>query len=271
MAEEAGQAGYRGVETVGSLAGDLRAARRVLEDSGLVVTAGYYAANWFADIYREIELDHLRRVAEFYAGLEASFVIASSLPVPERMATAGHYLGERDDGLLDEQWGYFADSLALATQICARDFEMPLLFRNQAGSYVETSAELDHLMDLTDPGSLFLAPDVGHLFYAGVDPVRFIRQNLERVRYVTLKDADADFREQHLDAEGGLAEFARRGGFVELGQGDVDLGGIVESLGTGEFTGWLVVDQDCPLRAAVASAEISRDYLVGLGLGVESS
>ena len=91
VASEAQQAGYTGIETVGNLVGNLRGARRVTEDTGLAVTAGCYPANWFAEIYHPIELDQVRRVAEFYAGLGARYIITSSLPVPERIATAVSY------------------------------------------------------------------------------------------------------------------------------------------------------------------------------------
>ena len=269
--EQAKEAGYVGIEGVGDLFGELRLARRVVRDTGLDITAGSYPANWFADIYRDIELDQLRRVAEFFAGVDAKYLITCSRPVPERLATAGHFAGERDDGLLDFQWGQLADTLATAAYACEREFEMTLLFRNQLCSYVETGAEMDEFMALTGPNALFLAPDVGYLFYAGVDPVAFVRRNLDRIRYVTLKDVDAELRERHLAEGGGLQDFAEQGGFVELGEGDVDLAGVVEVLQAGDFDGWLVVDQDRTLRDPAASAQISREHLVGLGLEPESA
>ncbi len=270
VAEEARDAGYAGIEGVGDLAGNVPMARRVLADEGLEVTAGRFFANWFAEMYQDIEFDQLQRAAEFYADIGARFLITSSRPVPERMLTAGHVTTERQDGLLDYQWTQMADSLTKAGYITQRDFELPLLFRNQLGSYVESGDELDHLIGMTDPENLRLAPDIGYLAYAGVDPLDFVRRNFERVGYVTLKDLDADLLEEHMWAKGSLEEFWEAGGFLELGDGDVDVEGVVSLLRERDYEGWLAVGHDRPGRDPSASVQISRDYLVGLGLELEA-
>ena len=207
VAEEARDAGYAGIEGVGDLAGNVALARGVLADAGLEVTAGRFFANWFAEMYQEIEFNQLQRAAEFYADLGAQYLITSSRPVPERMLTAGHVTSQRQDGLLDYQWTQLADSLTQAAYVTARDFELPLLFRNQLGSYVENGDELDQLIGMTDPDNLRLAPDIGYLAYAGLDPLAFVRAHSERIAYVTLKDLDADLHEQHIRARGSLEEF----------------------------------------------------------------
>lgn len=270
VAEEARDAGYAGIEGVGDLAGNVALARRVLADEGLEITAGRFFANWFAEMYQEIEFDQLQRAAEFFADIGAQFLITSSRPAPERMLTAGHVTSERQDGLLDYQWTQLADSLTQAAYVTQRDFELPLLFRNQLGSYVETGDEVDRLISMTDPDTLRLAPDIGYLVYAGVDPLEFVRRNLERIAYVTLKDLDADLHEQHLWAKGSLEEFWEAGGFLELGQGDVDVEGVVDVLRERGFEGWLAVGHDQPGRDPSASVQISRDYMVGLGFELEA-
>ena len=269
VAEEARDAGYAGIEGVGDVAGDVSLARRVLADEGLEVSAGRFFANWFAEMYLDIEFDQLRRAAEFFAEIGAAYLITSSRPVPERMLTAGHVTGLRQDGLLDYQWTQMADSLTQAAYVTQRDFELPLLFRNQLGSYVETGEEMDQLIGMTDPDNLKLAPDIGYLAYAGVDPMDFVRKYSERLAYVTLKDLDVDLREQHIWARGSLEEFWEAGGFVELGQGDVDVEGVVDLLREREYDGWLAVGHDGPGRDPSASVQISRDYLVGLGFELE--
>jgi inosose dehydratase len=269
VAEEARDAGYAGIEGgTSDLAGDLPLARRTTSDVGLPLIGGRFAANWFAPEYRDLELDQLRAAAEFLADLGGSYIVAASHAVPERWRVAGH--GDPGEELQPEQWGILAESIARATDICTREFELQLVFRNQLGSYVETSAELDRLLSLTDPTSLMLAVDVGYLFYIGTDPMPFIRDRIERVAYVTLKDVDADLLDRHLARGGTLPAFANQGGFPELGGGHVDLEGIVGVLREGSYDGWLVVDQDTTLRDPAASAQISRECLVNLGLEPES-
>ena len=269
VAEEARDAGYAGIEGgTSDLLSNIPLARRTTSDVGLPLIGGRFAANWFAPEYRDLELDQLRAAAEFLADLGGSYIVAASHAVPERWRVAGH--GDPEEELQPEQWGILAESIARATDICTREFELQLVFRNQLGSYVETSAELDRLLSLTDPTSLMLAVDVGYLFYIGTDPRAFIRDRIERVAYVTLKDVDADLRDRHLAQGGTLPAFAEQGGFPELGGGHVDLEGILEVLREGSYEGWLVVDQDTTLRDPSASAQISRECLVNLGLEPQS-
>lgn len=269
VAEEARDAGYAGLEGgTSDLVGDAPLARHIVADAGLPLIGGRFAANWFAPEYHDVELDQLRRVAEFLADLDASYVVAATHAVPERWATAGH--GDPAEELQPDQWRHLAECLARATDLCTREFELQVVFRNQLGSHVETSAEIDRLLSLTDPTSLMLAVDVGYLFYLGTDPRAFIRDRIERVAYVTLKDVDADLRDRHLAQGGTLPAFANLGGFPELGGGHVDIEGILEILGDGAYEGWLVVDQDLTLRDPSASAQISRECLVHLGLDLES-
>lgn len=270
VAEEARDAGYAGIEGVGDLAGNVPVARRVLADEGLEVTAGRFFANWFEEMYQEIEFEQLQRASEFYADIGARFLITSSRPVPERMLTAGHVTSQRQDGLLDYQWTQLADSLTQAAYITQRDFELQLLFRNQLGSYIETGDEMDQLISMTDPDNLRLAPDVGYLAFAGVDPLAFVRAYSDRIAYVTLKDLDVDLHEQHIWVKGSLEEFWDAGGFLELGQGDLDVEGVVSLLRERDFDGWLAVGHDRPGRDPSASVQIARDYLVGLGLELEA-
>ena len=270
VAEEAREAGYAGIEGVGDLAGNVSLARRVLADEGLEVTAGRFFANWFAERYQEIELDQLQRASEFFADVGAQYLITSTRPIPERMLTAGHVTGQRQDELLDYQWTHMADALTRAAYITQRDFELPLLFRNQVGSYVETGEELAQLIEMTDPDNLRLAPDIGYLAYAGADPLDFLRTYSERVAYVTLKDLDFDLHEQHIRERGALEEYWDAGGFLELGQGDVDIASVVSLLREREFDGWLAVGHDRPGRDPSASVQISREYLVGLGFELEA-
>ena len=78
VSDQAREGGYAGIEGVGELVGNAVLARKVISDAGLEVSGGRFSANWFSDLYREIELDQLRRAAEFLAEIGAECVITSS-------------------------------------------------------------------------------------------------------------------------------------------------------------------------------------------------
>ena len=58
------------------------------------------------------------------------------------------------------------------------------------GGVVQTRADVDRIMELTDPALVCLCPDTGHLAKAGADPVEVIRAYADRVGHIYFTDAD---------------------------------------------------------------------------------
>src|SRR5437588_733629 len=119
-------------------------------------------------------------------------------------------------------------------------------YHPHVGTYVETRAEVDRLCALTDPALLGLCPDTGHLAYAGADPEAVFVDYAPRIWYVHLKDIDAarlqQVRAERLD----FAAAVRRGLFVPLGEGMVDMERIFGALRASNYNGWVIVEQDAP-------------------------
>jgi inosose dehydratase len=116
------------------------------------------------------------------------------------------------------------------------------------GSLVQDRSAIDRVMETTDPRYFSLCPDVGHLLAGGMDPVEVIRTYAERIIHVHLKDY------QPPTAPGTF------GKFLELGQGKVDLPGVVHELIRIGYSGWADVELDGAVDPA-ASALRNRDYI----------
>ena len=58
------------------------------------------------------------------------------------------------------------------------------------GGVVQTRADVDRIMELTDPALVCLCPDTGHLAKAGADPVEITRAYADRVGHIYFTDAD---------------------------------------------------------------------------------
>jgi inosose dehydratase len=69
-------------------------------------------------------------------------------------------------------------------------------------------------------------PDTGHLQAGGGDPVQLSRDYRDRVPYVHLKDIDA------------------QGTSVPLGDGVLDVAGVVDVLRETGYSGWITVETD---------------------------
>ncbi len=137
---------------------------------------------------------------------------------------------------------------------CA-DLGLRLGYHNHMGNLGQSPDEVAHVLDATDPRYVWLELDTAHWAAAGGDPVRAVRDFRERLLFVHLKDI-----RRNVDGQSYR--------FRELGEGELDMAGVLRELDRTGFSGWGIVELDYqtdPSRSALESARISRDYLRSLG------
>lgn len=137
------------------------------------------------------------------------------------------------------------------------------------GTLVERRAEVDRVLDGC---AIPLCLDTGHLLIGGVDPAELAARAAGRIAHVHLKDVDAGRAARVRAGEVGYAAAVRNGMYRPLGQGDVDVAGIVDTLTAAGYDGWYVLEQDTALDAEPAAGAgpvhdvaASLAYLAGLG------
>jgi inosose dehydratase len=145
-------------------------------------------------------------------------------------------------GLPDDQWPDFAARVQQAADRC-RDRGLEPVFHYHLGTLVETPAEADRLLELTD---ISICLDTGHLTLAGGDPVAAAEKWGHRIRQVHIKDADLAVHDRGRAAGRDFAEIVADGGFPAAGHGTVDIPGVLAVLDRLGYAGWLVVEQDAP-------------------------
>ncbi|HEX5090638.1 MAG TPA: TIM barrel protein [Nocardioides sp.] len=134
------------------------------------------------------------------------------------------------------------------------------------GTVIESGAETRRVVDGSRIG---LCLDTGHLAAAGADPVEIVHADPQRVRHVHLKDVRSALAAEVVSGETSFAEAVRRGMFVPLGTGDVDIAGIVTTLEDAGYQGWYVLEQDVMLpgepegEGPVADVRKSLEFLTG--------
>ncbi len=265
------QAGYEGAP--GTLKPGIPASEIVLQYAahGLRPAPPYYsAAFWQSDREGEILADagsiarYVRELGctELYVATEGGDMITASGKT--RSERAGQITP--DDALSADAMARFGETLSefgrrtLAEGVAS-------CFHNHVGTMIETEQELDRLLDLSDPESVYLGLDTGHLAWAGADAAAVCARYNGRIRTLHLKDVDETIRLQGVAGGWDYRTFNERGIFAELGRGSVDFPAILQSLVAADFQGWLIVETDVTmLPTALESAIISRDYLRTLGL-----
>lgn len=210
------------------------------------------------------------RVAElmYNAGYGDAFIVLAddNASVRERTQNAGRITPEM--GLDEDQWQVFAKGAEHIAKAVKDAFGIRTVFHHHCAGYVETPAEIETLMELTDPELLGLCLDMGHYAFGGGNPVKALEKYRNRIWHVHFKDYDPEAAQKSREAKGNYFDALKRGVFCELGKGDVDFKTIVELLHRTGYGDWIVVEQDIlpGMGNPKACAKANRDYIKTLGL-----
>ena len=69
---------------------------------------------------------------------------------------------------------------------------MRTVFHHHCAGYVETPAEIDKLLSLTDPSLVGLVLDMGHYMFGGGDPLKALKKQQDRIWHIHFKDCHPD-------------------------------------------------------------------------------
>lgn len=154
-------------------------------------------------------------------------------------ATGQEGYDERPE-LDDDGWATLLANLDRLTEVAARRGIRASLHPH-VGTMIEKRAEV---LRVLEGSTVPLCLDTGHLLIGGTDPADLARDWAERINHVHAKDVRADLAESVRAGDLTYTEAVRRGIYVPLGQGDVDLASIVRDLSAAGFDGWYVLEQD---------------------------
>ncbi|MGC9467133.1 MAG: sugar phosphate isomerase/epimerase family protein [Anaerolineae bacterium] len=269
--QEIADAGYDGVPVSPRL-GTPEEVLAFCERAGLKPAPGYLAGDFWKPEEEAIILTRAEVYAKFMrevgctelylgpGGFEG-YVTASG---SSRRQLAGH-VGP-GDAMTDAEFGQFARAVTKVGEITLAH-GVRSCFHNHVGSVIETREEVDRLFTMVDRDVVFQGPDIGHLVWAGIDPVQFCEDYADDIKSVHVKDIDATVLEKGVAAEWDYGQFSSGGIFAELGEGCVDFPAIFEILESAGYEGWIIVETDETTKpTAFESAKISRAYLRSLGI-----
>ncbi len=209
------------------------------------------------------------RTARLMAAVEGDlpFVILADEngSVPERTRNAGRVSPEM--GLSQAEWQVFAEGVTRVAEAVKKETGLRTAFHHHCAGYVETAAEIESLMALTDPALLGLVFDCGHYRLGGGDPLEGLRKYGKRVWHFHFKDHQPEVSQQAARQGWDYFEAVSHGVFCELGKGDVDFPALMEELKRIGYDGWGVVEQDVlpGMGRPKESARRNRQYIRSLG------
>jgi inosose dehydratase len=263
---ETREAGFEGAELGRKFPRDPQELKSKLKGEDLVLTSGWCDINFIYPENKESTLEKFTKHTAFLREMGCRQVIVCEIgqsgnwdPYEDRAALGVTKMNE-------EQWKLLAEGLNLCGAI-ARDMGMELVYHVHNGTVIETFEETKRMCEMTDPESVFLLMDTGHLHLNDVDVPAFIRYFGSRIRYVHLKDVKDEVMNQVRKFKMDFNSAVRVAIFAMPGAGDIDYGSIFDALDSTGYQGWMVVESELlplytnPLEAAKACREYLRTML----------
>jgi inosose dehydratase len=213
----------------------------------------------------EVALKTARLMAEVQGSLPLVILADENARTEERRKNAGRVTAEM--GLSDAEWQVFAQGATDVAEAVRKVTGLRTAFHHHCAGYVETPAEIEKLMSLTDPGLLGLVFDCGHYRLGGGDPEEGLRKYGQRVWHFHFKDHQPEVAQRAADEGWDYFQAVEHGVFCELGKGDVTFPALMNQLQEFGYDGWGVVEQDVlpGMGAPKESAKRNRDYIRSLG------
>lgn len=143
----------------------------------------------------------------------------------------------------ESEWQDLTNGLNRLGEI-ANKRDMHLTFHHHMGTVIQTEEEIDRLLAQTNPNSVSLLFDSGHLFFDSIDPTKILKKHVQRVKHVHLKDVRKAELENARKQNMSFLDAVRSGAFTVPGDGSIAFEPLFDLLDQNHYKGWLVVEAE---------------------------
>jgi inosose dehydratase len=204
----------------------------LLSAYGMSLVGGFVPAVLHEPGVRDEQLALVERRAGFFAAAGADVLVLAAATDSESYEE----VAELDEGA----WRDLFESLKKVQEVCA-SHGLAVSLHHHYGTVIERD---DQLLRFLEGSEMGLCLDTGHLVIGGGDPVEIAGLAGDRINHVHLKDVSVELAQRLARRELDFREAANQGAFRPLGEGDVDVGALVERLEASGYGGWYVLEQD---------------------------
>lgn len=253
-------AGFTGCEVGNKYPKDPAILKAALDLRGLTIANQWFSSFVLSKPMEEVEKDFIAQ-CKFLKAVGADTIGASeqSYSIQGQMHTP---VFECKYMMVQKEWERFAKGMNRLGEI-ADSMGMKLVYHHHMGTVVQTAAEIDKMMDMTDPDKFSLLFDSGHLAYCGEDYVEVLKKHVKRVKHVHLKDIRPDVVKKVKDEKLSFLQGVRAGAFTVPGDGCIDFAPIFDILDAAGYKGWMIVEaeQDPAKANPLEYALKAREYI----------
>ncbi|MCR5041385.1 MAG: myo-inosose-2 dehydratase [Clostridia bacterium] len=254
-------AGFKGTEIGNKYPKDPAVLKKALDLRGLQVCNAWFSSFLTTEDYDKVEAEFIKHIT-FLKAMGAKVV---------GIAEQGHSIQGLDKPVFDDkyvmndaEWDRLLDGCNRLGKV-AKDMGISLTYHHHMGTVVQTEAEVDRLMEGTDPELFSLLFDSGHFAYCGADYLAVLQKYAKRIKHVHLKDIRPEMVKKVKDEHLSFLQGVRLGAFTVPGDGAIDFRPIFERLCDSGYEGWVLVEAEQdpakanPLEYAIKARKYIRE------------
>lgn len=184
----------------------------------------------------------------------------------ERDCAAGH--SDRAPRLQEAAWAGMVSNIHAIADRAQSLHGVRAVIHPHAGGYIEFKDEIERIAVDVPKSVAGFCLDTGHIFYAGMDPVKTLEAYAHRLDYIHFKDIDATIFATVMNEPILFFEACARGVMCPIGKGVIDYPAIRELLHRIDYQGFITVEQERDPRNAdrsLADVKASLQYLRSVG------
>ena len=235
-------AGFTGSEVGNKYPKDPEVLKKALELRGVEICNQWFSSFLITKPFEEVEKEFRAQLA-FLKAMGAKVIGASeqSHSVQGQMDTP--IFGHKYE-MNDEEWDTFCTGMNKLGKIAKEEYDIALTFHHHMGTVVLSLAEVDRMMENTDPEYVSLLFDTGHFTYCGEDPLEVVKKYVHRIKHVHLKDIRPEVVEQVKKENMSFLAGVRAGAFTIPGDGCINYDPIFKVLEDAGYEGYMVVEAE---------------------------
>ena len=235
-------AGFTGSEVGNKYPKDPEVLKKALELRGVEICNQWFSSFLITKTFEEVEKE-FRAQLTFLKAMGAKVIGASeqSYSVQGQMDTP--VFGHKYE-MNDEEWDTFCTGMNKLGKIAKEEYGIALTFHHHMGTVVQSLAEVDRMMENTDPEYVSLLFDTGHFTYCGEDPLEVVKKYVHRIKHVHLKDIRPEVVEQVKKENMSFLAGVRAGAFTIPGDGCINYDPIFKVLEDAGYEGYMVVEAE---------------------------
>ena len=235
-------AGFTGSEVGNKYPKDPEVLKKALELRGVEICNQWFSSFLITKPFEEVEKEFRAQLA-FLKAMGAKVIGASEQSYSVQGLLDTPIFGHKYE-MNDQEWDTFCTGMNKLGKIAKEEYGIARTFHHHMGTVVQSLAEVDRMMENTDPEYVSLLFDTGHFTYCGEDPLEVVKKYVHRIKHVHLKDIRPEVVEQVKKENMSFLAGVRAGAFTIPGDGCINYDPIFKVLEEAGYEGYMVVEAE---------------------------